>query len=98
VAPGQRHPVQGTLVRHIGRGCQCTPRAYQAVAFGPREHALLALAVPCGFSADTLPLSMQIVGTSVVEGLVMSACDAYQRVTDWHLRGSAERRNGGPNL
>lgn len=47
---------------------------------------LPAAAVPCGFSASGLPLSMQIVGRPFAEATVLAVADAYQRLTDWHLR------------
>jgi aspartyl-tRNA(Asn)/glutamyl-tRNA(Gln) amidotransferase subunit A len=45
-----------------------------------------ALSVPCGFSADGLPLSLQIGGKPFDEATVLRAGDAYQRSTEWHLR------------
>lgn len=45
-----------------------------------------ALSVPCGFSADGLPLSLQIVGKPFDEATVLRVGDAYQRRTEWHLR------------
>jgi len=47
---------------------------------------LPAVAVPCGFSSDGLPLSMQIIGRPFAEATVLKVADAYQRLTDWHLR------------
>jgi len=47
---------------------------------------LPAVAVPCGFSQNGLPLSMQIIGKPFAEGTVLALADAYQRITDWHLR------------
>jgi aspartyl-tRNA(Asn)/glutamyl-tRNA(Gln) amidotransferase subunit A len=47
---------------------------------------LPALAVPCGFSASGLPLSMQIVGKPFDEATVLRVGDAYQRTVDWQLR------------
>ncbi len=47
---------------------------------------LPALAVPCGFSSSGLPLSMQIVGRPFAEATVLKVADAYQRLTDFHLR------------
>jgi aspartyl-tRNA(Asn)/glutamyl-tRNA(Gln) amidotransferase subunit A len=47
---------------------------------------LPAVAVPCGFSSSGLPLSAQIVGPAFADGAVLAVADAYQRVTDWHLR------------
>ena len=45
-----------------------------------------ALAIPCGFSASGLPLSMQIAGKPFDEATVLRVGDAYQQLTDWHLR------------
>ncbi|PYO22601.1 MAG: Asp-tRNA(Asn)/Glu-tRNA(Gln) amidotransferase GatCAB subunit A [Candidatus Rokuibacteriota bacterium] len=45
-----------------------------------------ACAVPCGFSADGLPIGMQLVGRPFDEATVLRAADAYQRLTDWHTR------------
>ncbi len=45
-----------------------------------------ALSVPCGFSPDGLPLSLQIGGKPFDEATVLRAGDAYQRSTAWHRR------------
>jgi aspartyl-tRNA(Asn)/glutamyl-tRNA(Gln) amidotransferase subunit A len=42
--------------------------------------------VPVGFSSNGLPLSMQIVSAAFDEAAAFKVGDAYQRVTDWHLR------------
>jgi aspartyl-tRNA(Asn)/glutamyl-tRNA(Gln) amidotransferase subunit A len=47
---------------------------------------LPAMSIPCGFSAAGLPIGMQIVGAAFDEPLVLKVADAYQRLTDWHLR------------
>jgi len=47
---------------------------------------LPALALPCGFSSDGLPLSMQIVGKPFDEATVLRVGDAYQQAVDWQLR------------
>lgn len=47
---------------------------------------LPAMAVPCGFSASGLPISMQIVGRAFDEATVLRVGDAYQRHTNHHLR------------
>ena len=47
---------------------------------------LPALSIPCGFSGDNLPLSLQIVGKPMADGLLMRVAHAYQQVTDWHTR------------
>ena len=45
-----------------------------------------ALAVPCGFTSDNLPISLQIAGRPFEEGTVMRVGHAYERATDWHPR------------
>jgi aspartyl-tRNA(Asn)/glutamyl-tRNA(Gln) amidotransferase subunit A len=45
-----------------------------------------ALAVPCGFDARGLPLSLQLVGRPFAEATLLAAARAYQRATDWHCR------------
>ena len=49
---------------------------------------LPAMALPVGFTTGELPLplSMQLVGAAFNEAPVFKAGDAYQRVTDFHLR------------
>jgi aspartyl-tRNA(Asn)/glutamyl-tRNA(Gln) amidotransferase subunit A len=47
---------------------------------------LPALCIPMGFTADGLPLSLQIVGKPFDEATVLKVGDAYQQMTDWHLR------------
>jgi aspartyl-tRNA(Asn)/glutamyl-tRNA(Gln) amidotransferase subunit A len=44
-----------------------------------------ALVVPMGFSADGMPLSLQLAARPFEEALLVRAGDAYQRATDWHL-------------
>ncbi len=47
---------------------------------------LPAMAIPCGVSEGGLPLSMQIIGKPFAEATVFQVGDAYQRLTDFHLR------------
>jgi Asp-tRNA(Asn)/Glu-tRNA(Gln) amidotransferase A subunit family amidase len=39
-----------------------------------------------GFTGNGMPLSLQIAGRPFEEALVLRVGDAYQKVTDWHLR------------
>ncbi|SHM91685.1 amidase [Cryptosporangium aurantiacum] len=43
-----------------------------------------ALSVPMGFTADRLPLGLQVIGAAFDESLVLRAGDAFQRRTGWH--------------
>ena len=45
---------------------------------------LPCLALPCGFSAEGLPLSLQIAGRPFEESTVLRAGHAYERATEWH--------------
>ena len=47
---------------------------------------LPALSIPCGFTGDNLPLSLQLVGKPMSDGLLMRVAHAYQQATDWHRR------------
>jgi aspartyl-tRNA(Asn)/glutamyl-tRNA(Gln) amidotransferase subunit A len=47
---------------------------------------LPAAAVPCGFTGDGLPVSLQIVGRPFDEATVLRIGRAYERATDWHAR------------
>jgi aspartyl-tRNA(Asn)/glutamyl-tRNA(Gln) amidotransferase subunit A len=45
-----------------------------------------ALALPCGYSSDGLPLGMQLIGRPGDDARVLQAGHAFQQATDWHLR------------
>jgi aspartyl-tRNA(Asn)/glutamyl-tRNA(Gln) amidotransferase subunit A len=68
---GRPHPVRPSLVRYTR-------------PFNASGHP--AASVPCGFTADGLPIGMQVIGRSFDEATVLRVADAYQLVTDWHAR------------
>lgn len=45
-----------------------------------------ALAIPMGFTAEGLPLSLQLAAPPLRESVLFRVGDAVQRATDWHLR------------
>ena len=45
---------------------------------------LPTLALPCGFDADGLPISMQLAGRPFDEATVLRAGHAYEQATEWH--------------
>jgi aspartyl-tRNA(Asn)/glutamyl-tRNA(Gln) amidotransferase subunit A len=45
-----------------------------------------AISIPCGFSRDSLPIGLQIVGPAFGEPQVLAVAHAYQQATDWHTR------------
>lgn len=42
------------------------------------------LTLPCGFTSDGLPLSLQLVGKQLAEPLLIQAGHAYEQATEWH--------------
>ena len=68
---GRAHPMRASLIRYTR-------------PFNVSGHP--AASVPCGFTADGLPIGMQVIGRSFDEATVLRVADAYQRVTDWHTR------------
>ena len=47
---------------------------------------LPALSLPCGFSQEGLPLSLQIAGRPFEDTTVLRAGHAYEQATEWHTR------------
>jgi aspartyl-tRNA(Asn)/glutamyl-tRNA(Gln) amidotransferase subunit A len=70
------------------------------IAGSPPEHAMLrprntmpfnvlglpAISVPCGFTADGLPIGLQIVGRAFDEVGILRIAHAYEQATEWHER------------
>jgi aspartyl-tRNA(Asn)/glutamyl-tRNA(Gln) amidotransferase subunit A len=48
--------------------------------------AMPALALPCGFSAQRLPIGMQLLGPPWSDDRLLAIGRAYQAVTEWHRR------------
>jgi aspartyl-tRNA(Asn)/glutamyl-tRNA(Gln) amidotransferase subunit A len=68
---GERQPVRPALIRFT--------RPFNATGHP-------AASVPCGFTAEGLPIGLQIIGRPFDEATVLRVADAYQRATDWHTR------------
>jgi aspartyl-tRNA(Asn)/glutamyl-tRNA(Gln) amidotransferase subunit A len=47
---------------------------------------LPSISVPCGFSAEGLPIGLMLTGRPWEEALALRAAHAYQSVTEWHRR------------
>ena len=60
---------------------------------GANLAGLPSIAVPCGFTAATLPCSLQLTGRPLDEATVLRAADAYTRVTPYAGRTPPESRS-----
>lgn len=47
---------------------------------------LPAVALPCGFGIDGMPVGMQLIGKAFSEAVLISAADEYQKNTDYHKK------------
>jgi aspartyl-tRNA(Asn)/glutamyl-tRNA(Gln) amidotransferase subunit A len=47
---------------------------------------LPAISVPCGFTADSLPVGIQIVGAPFAESTVLALAHRYEQSTEWHKK------------
>jgi aspartyl-tRNA(Asn)/glutamyl-tRNA(Gln) amidotransferase subunit A len=48
-----------------------------------------AISLPCGFSKESLPVGLQIIGRHFDEETVLRAAHAYEQATEWHTRRPA---------
>jgi aspartyl-tRNA(Asn)/glutamyl-tRNA(Gln) amidotransferase subunit A len=48
-----------------------------------------ALSLPAGFSAEGLPIGVQVTGAAFADATLVRIGRAFQRVTDWHMRRPA---------
>ncbi|MDO8426537.1 MAG: Asp-tRNA(Asn)/Glu-tRNA(Gln) amidotransferase subunit GatA, partial [Deltaproteobacteria bacterium] len=44
------------------------------------------ISIPCGFTKDSLPIGLQILGKNLDEGTVLRAAYSYEQATDWHKK------------
>jgi len=63
---------------------QALPYADPVGAIG-NACGLPALALPCGFGRERLPVGFQIMGPPFSEGLLLDLGEVYQKRTNWHL-------------
>ena len=48
-----------------------------------------ALSIPCGFTADGLPIGLHLQGNYFDEARLLDVAHRYQQATDWHARAPA---------
>ena len=49
-------------------------------------NGLPAISVPCGFSAEGLPIGLQLQAPPLEEDRLLRAAHMFQKATDWHTR------------
>ncbi|MEK7145847.1 MAG: amidase, partial [Patescibacteria group bacterium] len=81
-------PVSPTVAFKVGEKASDPLAMYlaDALAIPGSAAGLPALAVPCGFNKDGLPLGFQIMGPHWSEALVLQVGAAYEQATDWHKK------------
>jgi aspartyl-tRNA(Asn)/glutamyl-tRNA(Gln) amidotransferase subunit A len=78
-------PATGTTAPPIGSEMIETTERLVRLTYGWSLAGIPALAVPCGFSDDGLPVGLQLAAPRFGESALVRAGAAYQRETDWHL-------------
>jgi aspartyl-tRNA(Asn)/glutamyl-tRNA(Gln) amidotransferase subunit A len=63
-----------------------TTRRLTRLTYGWSLAGVPVLAMPCGLSAEGLPIGIQVAAAWWREGMLLRLGAAYQRETDWHLR------------
>lgn len=48
-----------------------------------------AISLPCGFTGAGLPIGLQLIGRPHRDQAVLETANAYQHITDWHLKSPA---------
>jgi aspartyl-tRNA(Asn)/glutamyl-tRNA(Gln) amidotransferase subunit A len=77
--------IAGGLSALRDQGFEVTDGLYNLL----RLYALIgipAIAIPCGFSPDGLPISLSIAGRAYDEPTVLRVAHAYEQATDWSQR------------
>jgi aspartyl-tRNA(Asn)/glutamyl-tRNA(Gln) amidotransferase subunit A len=81
-------PGRGTTAPRLGTEFRSATRGGVADVLGAIGNVagLPAVGVPCGFTADGLPVGLQFLGRAWAENTVLAAARAWQAHTDWHRR------------
>ena len=79
-------PAIGRNEVKIGRSSEDVRLALLRLTRPANLAGLPAISVPCGFSAQQLPIGMQLIGRPFDEAGVLQAAYAYECATPWHRR------------
>lgn len=86
-------PAIGRNEVKIGRASEDVRLALLRLTRPANLAGLPAISVPCGFSAQQLPIGMQLIGRPFDEAGVLQAAYAYECATPWHRRFPLEPSN-----
>ncbi|MEO8077891.1 MAG: Asp-tRNA(Asn)/Glu-tRNA(Gln) amidotransferase subunit GatA [Acidobacteriota bacterium] len=89
-------PTSPTAAFKLGERTEDPVRMYLADVFTVSANlaGLPAVTVPCGLTADRLPIGLQFTGRRMDDAAVLRVADAYERATSW----SSERPATPPSL
>jgi aspartyl-tRNA(Asn)/glutamyl-tRNA(Gln) amidotransferase subunit A len=78
-------PTSPTPAFRIGERVEDPLQMYLADVFTVSANlaGLPAISVPCGFTADRLPIGLQLTGRRFDEATLLRVADAYERETEW---------------
>jgi aspartyl-tRNA(Asn)/glutamyl-tRNA(Gln) amidotransferase subunit A len=84
-------PVAPTPAWHIGEKSADPVQMYLADIYTLSLNlaGLPGMSIPCGFSADGLPIGLQIIANYFDEARLLQVAHAYQTATDWHTQKPA---------
>jgi aspartyl-tRNA(Asn)/glutamyl-tRNA(Gln) amidotransferase subunit A len=83
-------PVSPTTAYRIGAQIEDPLAMYMADIYTVSVNlsGLPAVALPCGFGNDGMPVGMQLIGRAFSEAALVGAADVYQNNTDYHKRNA----------
>ena len=89
-------PVSPTTAYPIGGQIEDPLAMYMADIYTVSVNlsGLPAVALPCGFGSDGMPVGMQLIGKAFSEEVLVRAADAYQNNTDHHKRSPGNTGKG----
>jgi aspartyl-tRNA(Asn)/glutamyl-tRNA(Gln) amidotransferase subunit A len=83
-------PSEPTLTPRLGEASRLEGRELMWFEYGTVNLGNLtgapALSLPCGFTADGLPIGLQVYGRAFDEAGVLRFAHGYEQGTDWHRR------------
>lgn len=90
-------PVAPTVAGKLGEKVSDPTQMYleDIYTLSPNLAGLPAMSAPCGFSADGMPVGIQLIGNYFSEAQLLQLAHAYQLETNWHQAQSPFAKKGG---